>query len=468
MVTCVLTKDSRDSTGGAESANGPPFEGPEKLLELWFAPSADQVPIASNVGTRAGLLPSGPKFTGLRTVSHPLWHAMLDQVKCKVLSVIESEQVDAFLLSESSMFVWPHKIILKTCGTTGLLLGLDSLLKIARDQCGFSGAWRWFYSRKAFMFPAQQSAPHTSWEDETRFLDHRFGPSSFPFFLSSFFFPASSHSTDNQSTLILEIYWMIILRSAPHATAQVLGENPWYLYHRTAPPRSGSAAPPNAILPNSDVNAMNGTSQQAIEPEQVAHLAERDYTLEILMTGLSRRAASHFETSEELGEGHDAGIQIATSLGIDAPGLLGRGETDAYLFSPCGFSANLVGGPDQKRYGTIHVTPERSHSFASFESNVDYTNRHLELRNVISRILKTFEPKNTTITLFNSHAEEPPINQASHSDLDQKLDQLLDLDLRNLYRLGEQKDHELDDYNLAYISLQRREEESDSTLPAGP
>lgn len=75
------------------------------------------------------------------------------------------------------MFVWPHKIILKTCGTTGLLLGLDTLLQIAKEQCGFNGAWRWFYSRKAFMFPAQQSAPHTSWEDETRFLDKRFGPS---------------------------------------------------------------------------------------------------------------------------------------------------------------------------------------------------------------------------------------------------------------------------------------------------
>jgi S-adenosylmethionine decarboxylase len=193
------------STSGTESANGPPFEGPEKLLELWFAPSADQVPIGSNVGNRPGN-PTGPKFTGLRTVSHPLWHAMLDQVKCKVLSVIESEHVDAFLLSyalcttvelyqpswelsqstnhqngldfisrESSMFVWPHKIILKTCGTTGLLLGLDSLLKIAKEECGFSGAWRWFYSRKAFMFPAQQSAPHTSWEDETKFLDQRFG-----------------------------------------------------------------------------------------------------------------------------------------------------------------------------------------------------------------------------------------------------------------------------------------------------
>jgi S-adenosylmethionine decarboxylase len=212
---------------------------------------------------------------------------------------------------------------------------------------------------------------------------------------------------------------------------------------------------------------MNGTCQ-AIEPEQVAHLAERDYTLEILMTGLSRRAASHFESSDDLGEGHDPGMKIATSLEIDAPALLGSGETDAYLFSPCGFSANLVGGPDKKRYGTIHVTPERSHSFASFESNVDYTNRHVELRKVISRILKTFEPKNTTITLFNSHhAEDLPNNHASHSDLDQKLDQLLDLDLRSLYRLGEQKDHELDDYNLAYISLERRED-FESTLPEGP
>ncbi|OAV88482.1 adenosylmethionine decarboxylase [Puccinia triticina 1-1 BBBD Race 1] len=418
-MACTTVVEDQPATTTEDSPNGP-FEGPEKLLELWFAPSADQVPVDSNIGKRSAVS-NGPKLSGLRTVTHDLWRGMLDEVKCKVLSVIESDEVDAFLLSESSMFVWPHKIILKTCGTTGLLLGLDTLLKIAREECGFSGAWRWFYSRKAFMFPAQQSAPHTSWEDETKFLDQRF---------------------------------------APHATAQVLGNNPWYLYHRTAPPRSGNAPQSGVILStpaHADVTQLNGSSE-AIEPDQVGRLAERDYTLEILMTGLSRQAASHFESSDDLGEGHDPGMKIATTHQIDAASLLGGGETDAYLFSPCGFSANLVGGPDKKRYGTIHVTPEPSHSFASFETNVDYTHRHEDLKKVISRILKTFEPKKTTITLFNSHSEDSSNHDCSHSDLDQKLDQLLEEDLKSLYRLGEQKDHELDDYNLAYISLERREE----------
>ncbi|KNZ51234.1 hypothetical protein VP01_4035g3 [Puccinia sorghi] len=389
------------------------FEGPEKLLELWFAPNAELVPARPD--TPASSSDSRGTLTGLRAVDHSHWHLMLDQVKCKVLSIIQADHVDAFLLSESSMFVWPHKIILKTCGTTGLLLGLDTLLQIAKEQCGFNGAWRWFYSRKAFMFPAQQSAPHTSWEDETRFLDKRF---------------------------------------APHATAQVLGENPWYLYHRTAPTRKTEAT---AAEEDQDTQSLNGASQEVIE---LAHMAERDYTLEILMTGLGRGAARQFEASEELGEGHEAGMKIARRLSLDAASLLGRGSTDAYLFSPCGFSANLVGGPDDSRYGTIHVTPEASHSFASFETNLDYTHRHHDLRKLIQHFLDTFQPQNTTITLFNSHVPHPANEASSHSDLDHKLALLLQNDLRPSYSLVEHNDHELDDYNLAYISLERVQEDT--------
>jgi len=66
-----------------------PFEGPEKLLEIWFAPSAADVPILDNS--------SGQK-TGLRTVSRQTWEDMLDIVKCKVLSVIEGAEMDAYLL----------------------------------------------------------------------------------------------------------------------------------------------------------------------------------------------------------------------------------------------------------------------------------------------------------------------------------------------------------------------------------
>lgn len=66
-----------------------PFEGPEKLLEIWFAPSAAQVPhLPAASGTK----------TGLRTVSRATWEEMLDIVKCKVLSVVEGTDMDAYLL----------------------------------------------------------------------------------------------------------------------------------------------------------------------------------------------------------------------------------------------------------------------------------------------------------------------------------------------------------------------------------
>lgn len=66
-----------------------PFEGPEKLLEVWFAPSA-----ASVQDTHP---PTDGRF-GLRKIPRFVWEDMLDIVKCKVLSVIEGDQTDAYLL----------------------------------------------------------------------------------------------------------------------------------------------------------------------------------------------------------------------------------------------------------------------------------------------------------------------------------------------------------------------------------
>lgn len=44
--------------------------------------------------------------------------------------------------SESSLFVAPHVVILKTCGTTLNLLGLNRILEIAREYCGFTSVYR--------------------------------------------------------------------------------------------------------------------------------------------------------------------------------------------------------------------------------------------------------------------------------------------------------------------------------------
>ena len=68
-----------------QPANGP-FEGPEKLLEIWFAPSPADIPATTN-----GKL-------GLRKVPQSVWEDMLDIVKCKILSVVEGTEMDAYLL----------------------------------------------------------------------------------------------------------------------------------------------------------------------------------------------------------------------------------------------------------------------------------------------------------------------------------------------------------------------------------
>lgn len=57
------------------------------------------------------------------------WEAILDIVNCRILSVISNDYYDAYLLSESSLFVTRNGFLLKTCGSTTLLNCLELLLK---------------------------------------------------------------------------------------------------------------------------------------------------------------------------------------------------------------------------------------------------------------------------------------------------------------------------------------------------
>lgn len=79
-----------------------PFEGPEKLLEIWFAPDQHSLPndclvdefsILEKRGNGKGI-----KRNGLRAVPRAEWEKALDLVKCKVLSTLEGKEVDAYLL----------------------------------------------------------------------------------------------------------------------------------------------------------------------------------------------------------------------------------------------------------------------------------------------------------------------------------------------------------------------------------
>ena len=71
------------------ASSSSPFEGPEKLLEIWFAPSPADVPGASSATDGRH---------GLRSVNRSVWEDMLAIVRCEILSVVEGTETDAYLL----------------------------------------------------------------------------------------------------------------------------------------------------------------------------------------------------------------------------------------------------------------------------------------------------------------------------------------------------------------------------------
>ena len=71
------------------------------------------------------------------------------------------------------MFVFANKIIIKTCGSTTLLLALEALLQIA-SKCDLTEVDYLFYSRKNFLEPEQQLFPHRGFEEEFSLLEHLF------------------------------------------------------------------------------------------------------------------------------------------------------------------------------------------------------------------------------------------------------------------------------------------------------
>ncbi len=104
------------------------FEGTEKKIEL---------------------ISKGAAFRGR---SEGFWHGLVELAGAKVLSKISNEACDAYLLSESSLFVWDERITMITCGRTTLVRAMTYLLDtLTPENVDFLT-----YERKNEFFPHQQ------------------------------------------------------------------------------------------------------------------------------------------------------------------------------------------------------------------------------------------------------------------------------------------------------------------------
>ncbi|CAA0828807.1 S-adenosylmethionine decarboxylase proenzyme 3 [Striga hermonthica] len=142
----------------ALSASAIGFEGFEKRLEISF--------LKPNIS-------ADPEGKGLRSLSKSQLDEILGPAECTIVASLSNEHLDSYVLSESSLFVYPYKIIIKTCGTTKLLLSISPILKLAELLSLSVQTVK--YTRGSFIFPGAQSYPHRNFSEEVSVLDEYFG-----------------------------------------------------------------------------------------------------------------------------------------------------------------------------------------------------------------------------------------------------------------------------------------------------
>jgi S-adenosylmethionine decarboxylase len=429
------------------------FEGPEKLLEIHFSPRMQDVqhirsPL-NNLSAAASM--DGEERYGLRIIPNAVWEEMLDIVQCKVLHSIHHPTVDAYVLSESSFFVFPHKLILKTCGTTTLLMALPKILELAQDWCGLLHSpstasdekeeelqpYRVFYSRKKFLFPEKQVHVHREWKDEVEFLDRHFNNGSaytigkvngdhWCLYVTAPYhgYPCNNNNNNNNKKKGDETAMENFLEESDTTQGGLFGLPPTRPLSRASSSRSSSASSTTGES-ESDDNTTT-TIQQDNEEE------DYDQTIEILMTDLNPKAMHKFyhHADKNQPSGSEGGQCVDQHSGLAS--LFPEAEIDSFLFTPCGYSANaLLKSKDQSssgaeagvgapgKYFTIHVTPEPVCSYASFETNIPVRissssskssssrcsakgSAPETVRELIRRVVDIFQPGNLTVTIFAS------------------------------------------------------------------
>ena len=300
------------------------FEGPEKTMEVCFMPG---------IGSPGGL----------RDLSRGQLDLLCEEAKCTILSKISSSYIDAYVLSESSLFVYKYRYIMKTCGTTTLLRCLDTLIRFA-EELGMS-LWWVGYSRKNLNNPSAQQWPHSNFEDEVSYL--------------------TSHP-------VLQAR----LNGSGHILGPVTGDH-WFVYvaDLSREYRSLCGVPSPQSLPSTGPNAEMGTTVMD------------NITMNMMMFDLSRDVADVFYQKDDC----KTGAEMTVKAGIHE--LVPGASVDACAFSPCGYSMNAI---LHDAYSTIHVTPEPQCSYASYETNTTLPSYASLIRNV----LNVFRPHRFVLTMF--------------------------------------------------------------------
>jgi len=265
------------------------YEGVEKKLMLEYSG-------ARNVSIR-------------KVIKEKVWRNVVHAVDAKVLSVLRGDHVDAYLLSESSLFVFSDKIYLKTCGTTRIFNSIQVIVPHISEGIPGINLTGVTYSRPTYRFPDHQLEGYAEgFEKEVELLKA---------------VTMKATGKDWKSTI--------------HSTGDGL------MFHSATLSLKGKTVKPMVLegcIKNKESNQEN-------------------VIMDLAMFNLDQSKLKHFF-------GQQVNILespcVSGFLPMDSPGL----QIDDYSFEPCGYSLNALDG---EYYWCIHITPEAQYSYLSFETN---------------------------------------------------------------------------------------------------
>ena len=319
------------------------FEGPEKTLEIVFRRTHDEH-YDTSIGEVEGIPPHSASSiddgliqrVGLRRLERADLDLICGRARCTILSCISNRYMDAYVLSESSLFIYPYMLVLKTCGTTTLLRCIATVIELGR-RIGLEIDWVG-YSRKNFNFPGDQAFPHQSFHQELDYLySHR---------------NLCERLDGNGYTL-----------------GPVNGDH-WFVF----------------------------VADQTIRAKALDQ--DTDRVLNIMMFDIDESVSKKFMYDEYAtsvhGETKDEEVERISREQTNNSGisnLCPGAVIDPRAFEPCGYSMNAI---LFRSYTTIHITPESGSSYASFETN----QKVASYKSLISNVVRTFRPKRFVMTLM--------------------------------------------------------------------
>ena len=273
---------------------------------------------------------------GLRALPCADLDRICARARCSILSRISNRYLDAYVLSESSLFVYPYMIVLKTCGTTTLLRCVATLIELGR-KIGLEVDWLG-YNRKNFSFPGDQAFPHGSFHQEMDYL--------------------YSHRN---------------LCERLHGNGYTLGpvtSDHWFVFVADHTKRYAEDLDTDRVL-NIMMFDIDQDFARKFYYDQYEARKDPDKT--------------EAEATERIS------VEQTRVAGIDA--LVPGATIDPRAFKPRGYSMNAV---LLRSYSTVHVTPEDGSSYASFETNQKLGDYVL----LVSDVVRAFRPVRFVVTLM--------------------------------------------------------------------